>query len=59
MNVQQFVGMKIEAAKVKAKAAGFEVKTKTTGIQTLNNEHRVGRINFKVVDGVVVSAHVG
>ena len=59
MNLQQFVGMKIEAASLKAKQAGFEVKVEATGIQILNNDYRSGRITFKVVNGAVASAHVG
>jgi hypothetical protein len=59
MNLQQFIGKTVEEARRIATNAGLEVKVQLIGIQSLNNEFRQGRINFKVEDGVVVSASVG
>jgi len=60
MNVHQFVGMKIEEAKIAAHEAGFTtIKIESLGLQPLNNDHNTGRINFKVTDGIVTAANVG
>ena len=59
MNLQQFIGKDLDEAKRIATNAGLEVRVQNMGIQTLSNEFRQGRINFKVKDGVVISASVG
>ena len=59
MNTTEFGGMKIEAARIAAQQAGFEVKIVTSGVQTLSNDFRMGRITFNVVDGIVTSANIG
>lgn len=59
MNMQQFVGKSLEEAQRIAANAGLEVRVQNVGLQTLSNDFRQGRINFKVQDGVVISASVG
>jgi hypothetical protein len=59
MDVSQYVGMRIDEAQSKAQQAGFIVKVEHSGLQPLNNDHNAFRINFKVVNGNVVSAHIG
>lgn len=59
MNVSEFVGMKIEAARTLAVQSGFVVHEEVSGVQVLSNDYRAGRLNLKVVDGIVTSAHAG
>jgi len=60
MSVQQYVGMTLSEAKAAAQQAGFEVAVEVVnGPQILECEYRAGRVNFRVENGKVVSAHVG
>jgi len=59
MNLLQFVGMTIEEATAFAKNGGLSVRIQNVGLQPLNNDYDQGRINFKVVNGRVVSASIG
>jgi len=59
MNMMTFVGMTVEEATDYAKKGGLEVRIQNVGLQPLNNDYKQGRINFKVKDGVVLSASIG
>lgn len=59
MNVEQFVGMTIEAARTLAYQGGFKIHEEVSGVQVLSNDFQPGRLNLKVSNGIVVSAHVG
>lgn len=59
MNMQQFVGKTLDQAQKMAKDAGFVVRVANQGIQTLSNDFVVGRVNFRVENGIVVSAQMG
>ena len=59
MNVQQFVGMKLETAKAAALQAGLEVAVVSPGPQSLFCDFRQGRVTFKVQNGTVIHADLG
>jgi hypothetical protein len=59
MTGNEFVGKTLEEAKQIAYGANMQVVVETDGLQQLNCEYRSGRINLKVVNGIVTSARIG
>jgi hypothetical protein len=56
---QQYIGMSVQEATVKAQQAGFKVEIEVVGPQFLDCQYRQDRITFKVENGIVTTANVG
>ena len=55
----EYIGMTLQEATVKAQQAGFEVEVEVPGPQFLDCQYRSNRITFKVVNGIIQTAHIG